>query len=82
MCEISWYSAGPITILSGRITAGEYLDISGNQVHLMVQMSSPKHYAVFKMTVRPHKQSEVFSLGLRTTKMHFNIFPGQHNRQT
>jgi len=55
ICEIFWYSVGPITTLSGRITA-EYLDISGNQVHPMVRVSFPNNDAVFKMTVRPPTQ--------------------------
>jgi hypothetical protein len=59
ICEIYWYSAGHITTLSGWITAGECLDISGSQVHPMVQMSFPNNNAVFKMTVRlcTHKRS-------------------------
>jgi hypothetical protein len=52
ICVISQYSAGPVTTLNGRIAAGEYLDISGNQVHPMVQISFPNNDAVFKMTVR------------------------------
>ena len=35
---ISCYSAGPITTLHGRITASDYVDISRNHVHPMVQM--------------------------------------------
>ena len=34
----SWYSAGPIINLIGRITASDYVDIVGNEVHPMVQM--------------------------------------------
>jgi len=34
------------------------------------------------MTIGPFAQPEVFSLGVRSMKMHFNIFPGQHIRQT
>jgi hypothetical protein len=33
----------------------------------------------FKITIHPYTQPDVFSLGLRSMKMHFNIFPGQHN---
>jgi hypothetical protein len=35
----------------------------------------------FKITIPPyiHTQPEVFSLGLRSMKMHFNIFPSQNN---
>jgi len=35
-----------------------------------------------KITIRPYTQPEAFSLGLRSMKKHFNIFPGQHNHQT
>ena len=31
------------------------------------------------MAVRPHTQSDMFSLCLRSMKLHFNTFPGQHN---
>ena len=44
---ISWYSAGPIIILHGRITASDYVDISGNQVQPMVQMLFPNNDAIF-----------------------------------
>jgi hypothetical protein len=56
------------------------MDILGNQVHPVVQMF-PNNDAIFKMTLHPYTQPEVFSLGLRSMKMHF-ICPGQHNRQT
>jgi len=36
----------------------------------------------FKIAVHPYIQSEMFILGLRSMKMHFIIFPGQHNHQT
>jgi len=35
---ICWYSAGPVITVSGRISAGDYVDILGNQVHAMVHM--------------------------------------------
>jgi hypothetical protein len=44
---ISWYSGGPVITLNGCITAGDYVDILGNQVHPMVQMF-PNSYAVFQ----------------------------------
>jgi hypothetical protein len=34
---VSWYSVGPIITLHGRITAKEYVDRLGNQVHPMIQ---------------------------------------------
>jgi hypothetical protein len=37
------YSVGPIIALHGRITAKEYVDRLGNQVHPMVQTSFPNN---------------------------------------
>jgi hypothetical protein len=45
---ISWYSAGPIITVNDRITASDYVDIVGNQVHPTVQMLFPYMNAVFK----------------------------------
>jgi len=45
---ISWYSAGPIITLNGRIIAGDYVEILGNQVHPVVQMLFHKNDAVFQ----------------------------------
>jgi len=44
---ISWYSAGALITLNGQITASDYMDILGNQVHPMVQMF-PNNDAVFQ----------------------------------
>ena len=80
---ICWHSAGPIITPNGRITAGDYVDILGNQVHPVVQGLFLNNVAIFLDGSSPiHTQPEVFSLGVRSTKMHFNIFPSQHNRQT
>jgi len=45
---LSWYSAGPIITLNGWITANDYVDILGNQVHPVVQMLFPNNSAVFQ----------------------------------
>jgi len=80
---IWWYSAGPVSTLNGRIAAGDCVGSLGNQVPPMVQILLPNNDANFqKMTFRPYTQPDVFSLGLRSKKMHFNTFPGQHNRRT
>jgi len=42
---IYWYSAGP---LNGRITASDYMDILGKQVHPMVQTFFCNGDAVFQ----------------------------------
>jgi len=53
---ISWYCAGPINALNGRITASGYIDILGNQVHAVVQMLFPDS-AVFQDDISPiHSQ--------------------------
>ena len=43
----SWYSAGPIITLNGQIAASDYVEILGNQVRPVVQMSLPNSDAVF-----------------------------------
>jgi hypothetical protein len=78
----SWYSGGPVITLNGCITAGDYVDVSGDQVYQMVQMLFPNNDAIFQDDCLPIHAAEVFSLGLRSMKMHFNTFPGQHNHQT
>jgi hypothetical protein len=45
---ISWYSVGPIITLHDRITAREYVNRLGNQVHPMLQTLYPKKDAVFQ----------------------------------
>jgi hypothetical protein len=44
----SWYSADPIITLNGQITASDYVDVLGNQVHSVVQMLFPNNDAVFQ----------------------------------
>jgi hypothetical protein len=78
---ISWYSSGLVITLSGLITASDYVDILGDQVHPMVQrLFLTMQFC--KIKIRPYTQPEVFSLVLTSMEMHFNIFPGQHSHQT
>jgi hypothetical protein len=58
------------------------MDRLGNQMHPMTQTLFPNNSAVSKMTVLPLTQLELFSRGLKSMKMNFNIFSGQHNHQT
>jgi hypothetical protein len=44
---VSCYSASPIITLHGRITASDYVDILGNQVHPVVQVLFPNNDANF-----------------------------------
>jgi len=49
---ISWYSSGLVIILSGQITASNYVDILGNQLHPMIQRLFLT-MQLFIMTIRP-----------------------------
>jgi hypothetical protein len=71
------YSFGPIITLHGRITAREYMDRLGNQVHSMIQMLFPKDDAVFQDDSAPFTQLELSSHGLKCMKVKFNTF--QHH---
>jgi hypothetical protein len=76
------YSVGPIITLHGRI----YVDGSGNQVqvHPMNQKLFPNNDAKIqfsKTTISPLTRLELLSHGLKSMKVNFNIFPGQHSHQ-
>jgi hypothetical protein len=45
---ISWYSAGPIITMNGRITASDCVNISGNQVHPTGQILLSNNDKVFQ----------------------------------
>jgi ABC-type dipeptide/oligopeptide/nickel transport system ATPase subunit len=45
---VSWYCAGLIITLNGRMTASDYVDILGKQVHPMVQMLLPNIDVIFQ----------------------------------
>jgi hypothetical protein len=76
------YSVGSIITLHGRITAREYMDRLVNQVHHMIQTLFPNNNAVFQDDNDPiHTKLELFSHALKSMKVNFNIFPGQHNHQ-
>jgi hypothetical protein len=75
------YSAGPIITLHGRITAREYVDSLGNQVHPMIQTLFPNNDTVFRDKTPTFTRLELFSHGLKSMKVNFNIFPGLHNHQ-
>ena len=76
-------SAGPEITLNGWITASDYvgLGILGNQVHPVVQMFFPNNDAIFQDDSLPIYTSRSVQ-SWRTMKVHFSIFPGQHNHQT
>ena len=68
----SWYSADPIITVNGQITASDYMDVLGNQVHSAVQMF-PNSDAVFQDDNSHIHNPKCEGLGLRSMKMHFNI---------
>jgi hypothetical protein len=74
-------SVGPIIILHSRITTREYVDRLGNRVHPMIQTLFPNNIAVYQYNNAPFTQMELFSHGLKSMNVNFNIFPGQHNHQ-
>jgi hypothetical protein len=47
----------------------------------MIQTLFPNSVAVFQDDIAPFTENEVFSHGLKSVKVNFNIFPGQHNHQ-
>ena len=51
---ISWYSAGPLIALNGRITVHDYMHSVGTQLqHLMAQMLFPNNDAILQIDSSP-----------------------------
>jgi len=78
---MSWCSNGPIVTVNVRITASDYVDILVYQMHPIIQLFFKKMMQFFKLKFA-HTHSQECFVGLRSMKIHFNIFPVQHNRQT
>jgi hypothetical protein len=53
----------------------------GNRAHPMIQTLFPNNDAVFQDYNAPVTQWELFSHSLKSMKVNFGIFPGQHNHQ-
>jgi hypothetical protein len=66
---VAQYSVGPIITLHDRITAREYVDRLGNQVHPMIQ-TFPND------TVFQEDNAPIHTAG--TINVNFSILPGQH----
>jgi hypothetical protein len=71
------YSVGSIITLHGRVTAREYMDRLGNQIHPMIQTLFPNNDADNVTNTR----LELFSHALKSMQVNFSILPGQHNHQ-
>jgi hypothetical protein len=78
---IGWQYLGILLVpLNGRITASDYVDLLGNQVHPVVKMLFIRNDAIFQDDgLSINTARKVFSLGLRNMKIHFNTFCSQHN---
>jgi hypothetical protein len=50
-----------------------------NQVHHMIKTLFPNNSAVFQYDSAPIHTAELFSHGLKSMKVNFSIFPGQHS---
>jgi hypothetical protein len=70
------YSVGPIITLHGLITAREYVDSLGNQVHSKIQTLFLNNDAIFEDKNAPIHTTELFSHGLKSMKVNFSVFPG------
>ena len=79
---IPWYSAGPVITMIGRITASDYVDILGNQVHPMVWMFFPKNDAVFHNDNWPTDTAISVQCWFEEHEDALQHLPGHHNRQT
>ena len=81
MAAIFCCSAGPIITLNGRITASDYVGVGilSDQVHPVVQMFFPND-AIFQDDSSPIYTARSVQ-SWRSMKMHFSIFPDQHNHQ-
>jgi hypothetical protein len=68
--------------LHGQITAMAYVDSLGSQVHPMIQTFLKKRCSFPRWQCpNSHSWNCLFSHGLKSMKVNFNIFPGQHNHQ-
>jgi hypothetical protein len=74
------YSVGPIITLHGLITAREYVNRLGKQVHHMILTLFPNNGAIFQHDSASVTQLKLFSHGLKSMKVNFNIFLGQHSQ--
>jgi hypothetical protein len=75
------YSVDTIITFHGRITARECMDRLGNEVHTMIQTSFLNNDAVFQDNNAPLTLLELFSHSLKSMKVNFSTFPGQHYHQ-
>jgi hypothetical protein len=71
----------PMITHHGRIIAREHVDRLGNQVYPTLFTLLPNNGAVFQDDSVPFTQLELFSHGLKSMNVNFNIFPDQHNQQ-
>jgi hypothetical protein len=75
------YSVRPIITLHGRITAREYVDRLGNQVHPMIQTLFANNDAVFQDDNAPIHTAGTVQSWFDGLEVNFDIFPGQHSHR-
>jgi hypothetical protein len=76
---ISWYFAGLLMTLNGRIIASDYTDSLRNQVHPMIQMFP--NNALFQDDNSPIHSARNVQSWFREHEDALKRFSGQHNRQ-
>jgi hypothetical protein len=74
------YSVGPTITIHGRIIAMECVVRLGTQIHPMIQTLFPNKDAVLRDNAPTHTD-ELFSYGLKSVNLNFNIFSGQYNHE-
>jgi hypothetical protein len=74
---VAQYSVGPVITLHNRITAREYMDRLGNQMHPMIQTLCPNDHAAIQDDNAPIHTAAAVHHGLKSMKVNFSIFPGQ-----
>ncbi|MBJ5627078.1 hypothetical protein JGG67_22925 [Salmonella enterica subsp. enterica serovar Derby] len=79
---ISWFAAGPIITLHGRINSGDYVTILADHVHSMGRPCFRLGIAPFKMITPRFTEVELFNNGLRNIRMKLHTFPGLHTHRT
>jgi hypothetical protein len=79
LAATSRYSAGHTITLNGRITASDYVDILDSRVHPVFQMLFINNDSIFQ-DYSSSIHTTRLSLGLRSMKIHFDIFLGQLSR--
>jgi hypothetical protein len=77
----TWYSVGSIFTVHGRLTAREYVDRLGNQVHPMIQTLFPNNDAVFQDDNSSIHTAGTVQSWFEEDKVELCNIPHQHSNQ-